>query len=53
VDKKIEWGGQLFLSNKSSISGGVAILFTKNMTPVSYEFVEIENGYFFESYRKM
>ncbi len=46
VDWKREWGGQLFLSHKSSMSGGVAILFSKNVTPVSYEFVEIEKGRF-------
>jgi len=46
VDWKREWGGQLFLSHKSSISGGVAILFSKNMTPVSYESIEIEKGRF-------
>lgn len=46
VDWKREWGGQLFLSHKSSVSGGVAILFSKNMTPVSYEFAEIEKGCF-------
>ncbi len=45
MDWKREWGGQLFLSHKSSMSG-VAILFSKNVTPVSYEFVEIEKGCF-------
>lgn len=28
VDWKREWEGQLFLSHKSSVSGGVAILFS-------------------------
>ncbi len=46
VDWKREWEGQLFLSHKSSVSGGVAILFSKNMTPVSFESVEIEKGRF-------
>lgn len=46
VDWKREWGGQLFLSHKSSVSGGVAILSSKNMTPISYEFAEIEKGCF-------
>jgi len=52
VDKKIEWGGQLFLSNKSSISGGVAILFTKNMTLVSYEFLKLKTVIFLKVIEK-
>ncbi len=49
VDWKREWGGQLFFCHKSSMSGGVAILFSKNVTPVSYEFVEIEKGRFLKA----
>ncbi len=50
VNWKREWRGQLFLSHKYSLNGGVTILFSKNVTPVSYEFVEIEKGRFLKSY---
>ncbi len=31
-----EWGGLLFLSHNTSLSGGVAVLFNKNFTPSSF-----------------
>lgn len=39
-----EWNGHIFLSHKTSRSGGVAILFAKNFTPCSFKIEEIVKG---------
>lgn len=51
-----EWNGHIFLSHKTSRSGGVAILFANNFTPCSFKMEEIVKGRllkvqaFFEKY---
>ncbi len=37
IDWRREWDGQIVLSHKSSISGGVAVLFSKHFLPLSCE----------------
>jgi len=39
-----EWGGLLFLSHNTSLSGGVAVLFNKNFAPSSCSVEEIVKG---------
>lgn len=39
-----EWGGVSVLSHKTSLSGGVAILFAKTFSPHSYQVEEIVKG---------
>lgn len=46
IDWRREWDGQIVLSHKSSISGGVAVLFSKNFLPLSCEVDEIIEGRF-------
>lgn len=41
---KREWGGEVFLSHKSSNSGGVGILFSRDFLPVSCAAEEIIEG---------
>lgn len=43
-DWKREWDGQIVLSHKSSVSGGVAVLFSKHILPLSCEVEEIIGG---------
>lgn len=40
----MEWDGLVFLSHNNSLSAGVAVLFSKNFIPVSYEVDEILKG---------
>ncbi|MGL5904155.1 MAG: endonuclease/exonuclease/phosphatase family protein, partial [Cetobacterium sp.] len=40
----MEWDGLSFLSHNNSLSAGVAVLFSKKFTPVSYEVDEIIKG---------
>lgn len=40
----MEWKGRSSLSHNNSLSAGVAVLFPKNFTPVSYEVDEILRG---------
>lgn len=40
----MEWEGLSFLSHNNSLSAGVAVLFSKYFTPVSYEVEEILKG---------
>ena len=44
ADWAVEWDGLSLLSHNTSISGGVAILFSKSFTPVSYDVVEVLKG---------
>ena len=44
VDWAKEFKGQIFLSHNTTNSGGVAILFSPNSTPVSYEVDDIVKG---------
>lgn len=44
TDWRTEWDGQLVLSPLSRISGGVAILFSRNFLPKSFVFEEIMKG---------
>lgn len=44
VDWAREFDGTPVLSHNTSVSGGVAILFAKNFSPVSYEVDEIVKG---------
>lgn len=44
VERKREWDGDIVLSHKSTVSAGVAILFSKNFLPVSFELEEIVKG---------
>ena len=44
ADWALEWDGFSFLSHNTSVSGGVAVLFAKNFTPVSHEIEEIVEG---------
>jgi len=46
TDWRREWDGQIVLSHKSSISGGVAVLFSKHFLPLSCEVEEIISGRF-------
>lgn len=39
-----EWDGEIFLSHKSSNSGGVGILFSRDFTPISCDIDEIIEG---------
>ena len=39
-----EWEGKTFLSHKTSVSGGVGLLFSKNFVPQSYSFENIIEG---------
>lgn len=40
----MEWDGLSVFSHDNSLSAGVAVLFSKNFTPVSYEVDEIIKG---------
>lgn len=40
----VEWNGLPLLSHNTSVSGGVAVLFAKSFTPVSYDVVEVLKG---------
>lgn len=44
VNWAMEWDGLSLLSHNNSLSAGVAILFSKNVTPFSYEVDEIIKG---------
>ena len=44
VDWRREWNGQIFFSHKSSVSGGVAILFSKDSLPLSCHVQDIVEG---------
>lgn len=44
VNWAMEWDGLSVLSHNNSLSAGVAVLFSKNFTPVSYEVDEIIKG---------
>lgn len=44
VNWAMEWDGLSVLSHNNSLSAGVAILFSKNVTPFSYEVDEIIKG---------
>lgn len=44
VNWAMEWDGLSVLSHNNSLSAGVAILFSKNFTPFSYEVDEIIKG---------
>ncbi len=46
IDWRREWDGQIVLSHKYSISGGVAVLFSKHFLPLSCEVDEIICGRF-------
>lgn len=43
-DWKREWGGEVVLTHKSTTSGGVGILFSKNFSPVSFEVEQVVEG---------
>ena len=44
VDWRREWNGQIFFSHKSSVSGGVAILFSKDSLLLSCHVQDIVEG---------
>ena len=44
TDWIVEWEGEICLSSLSSNSGGVAILFSKSFSPISYDFQVTEEG---------
>lgn len=44
IDWKKEWEGFSVLSHKSSVSGGVAVLFSKTSVPLHQEVVEVVKG---------
>lgn len=44
ADWALEWEGLSLLSHNSNVSGGVACLFSKSFTPISYEVVEVIEG---------
>ncbi len=41
---KMEWAGEVIMSHKTNISGGVAILLRKNIIPVSFEVENVVEG---------
>lgn len=41
---KMEWEGEVIMSHKTNISGGVAILLRKNIIPVSFEVENVVEG---------
>ena len=44
IDWTREWEGLSVLSHKSSVSGGVAVLFSKTSMPLHYDIDEIVKG---------
>lgn len=44
VDWMKEWEGQVVLSHKTASSAGVAVLFSKNCLPITYEVTEVMKG---------
>lgn len=40
----MEWEGEVFMSHKTNISGGVALLLRKNIIPVSFEVENVFEG---------
>lgn len=44
VEWKREWDGNIVLSHKSTVSAGVAILFSKSFLPISFDLQEIVKG---------
>uniref|UniRef100_A0A3B5PPF5 Reverse transcriptase domain-containing protein n=1 Tax=Xiphophorus maculatus TaxID=8083 RepID=A0A3B5PPF5_XIPMA len=44
VDWKKEWDGNIILSHNTSLSAGVAILFSRNFLPVSIEIEDVVSG---------
>lgn len=45
VDWRKEWNGEIFFSHKSSVSGGVAVLFAKDFLPCSCQVDEIRSTF--------
>lgn len=45
IEWKKEWEGEIILSHKSTVSGGVAVLFQKNFLPISYEVENVVDGH--------
>lgn len=44
TDWRSEWDGEVVLSSLTSVSGGVAVLFSKKFLPISYELKEVIGG---------
>lgn len=44
VDWAVEWNGTAFLSHNTSVSGGVAILFSKGFAPLTHTVEEVIKG---------
>lgn len=44
----LEWDGLSLLSHNTSVSGGVAVLFAKTFTPISYEVLQAIPGRLFK-----
>lgn len=45
IEWKKEWEGEIILSHKSAVSGGVAVLFQMNFLPISYEVENVVDGH--------